>query len=113
MASIFQIGISRNTKCALKDGFRKSSHIWQIYIPFLCNIYIYISFHKKRNKYSSVVIISYNMGKRDLPDIYAQAQGPVAPQALGLGHVLHHMIINKIAYLVMYIAHVMESAVKS
>ena len=27
MASIFQIGISRNTKCALKDGFRKSSHI--------------------------------------------------------------------------------------
>ena len=26
MASIFQIGISRNTKCALKDGFRKSSH---------------------------------------------------------------------------------------
>ena len=35
MASIFQIGISRNTKCALKDGFRKSSHIY-IYI------YIYI-----------------------------------------------------------------------
>ena len=28
MASIFQIGISRNTKCALKDGFRKSSHIF-------------------------------------------------------------------------------------
>ena len=27
MASIFQIGISQNTKCALKDGFRKSSHI--------------------------------------------------------------------------------------
>ena len=27
MASIFQLGISRNTKCALKDGFRKSSHI--------------------------------------------------------------------------------------
>ena len=26
MASIFQTGISRNTKCALKDGFRKSSH---------------------------------------------------------------------------------------
>ena len=26
MASIFQIGISQNTKCALKDGFRKSSH---------------------------------------------------------------------------------------
>ena len=26
MASIFQIDISRNTKCALKDGFRKSSH---------------------------------------------------------------------------------------
>ena len=28
MASIFQIGISQNTKCALKDGFRKSSHIY-------------------------------------------------------------------------------------
>ena len=27
MASIFQIDISRNTKCALKDDFRKSSHI--------------------------------------------------------------------------------------
>ena len=27
MASIFQIGISRNTKRALKDGFCKSSHI--------------------------------------------------------------------------------------
>ena len=28
VASIFQIGISRNTKCALKDGFCKSSHIY-------------------------------------------------------------------------------------
>ena len=28
MASIFQIGISRNTKRALKDSFHKSSHIY-------------------------------------------------------------------------------------
>ena len=27
MVSIFQIGISRNAKCAVKDGFCKSSHI--------------------------------------------------------------------------------------
>ena len=27
---------------------------------------------------------SYNMGKRDLPDIYAQARGP---QARGRGHI--------------------------
>ena len=28
MASIFQIGISQNTKCALTDDFYKSSHIY-------------------------------------------------------------------------------------
>ena len=28
MASIFQNGISRNTKCAVKDGFCSDSHIW-------------------------------------------------------------------------------------
>ena len=33
--------------------------------------------------YTLVVSISYNMGKRDLPDIYAHALGPAA---LGLGH---------------------------
>ena len=31
-----------------------------------------------------VVYISYNMGNRDLPDIYARALGPAA---LGLGHI--------------------------
>ena len=31
-----------------------------------------------------VVYITYNMGKRDLPDIYALARGP---QAQGLGHI--------------------------
>ena len=30
MASIFQIDISRNTKCALKDGFCKSSHVYSM-----------------------------------------------------------------------------------
>ena len=31
MHSIFQISISRNTKCALKVGFRKSGHIYSLY----------------------------------------------------------------------------------
>ena len=31
-----------------------------------------------------VVYITYNMGNRDLPDMYAHALGPVA---LGLGHI--------------------------
>ena len=31
-----------------------------------------------------VVYITYNMGNRDLPDIYAHALGPAA---LGLGHI--------------------------
>ena len=30
------------------------------------------------------ICISYNMSKRDLPDIYARALGPAA---LGLGHI--------------------------
>ena len=32
----------------------------------------------------SFICNSYNMGKRDLPDIYAQARGP---QARGRGHI--------------------------
>ena len=37
-------------------------------------------------KYCNMAVcISYNMGKRDLPDIYALAQGP---QARGHGHML-------------------------
>ena len=40
MALIFQIGISRNTKCALKDGFRKSSHIYKIYIAIAIILYL-------------------------------------------------------------------------
>ena len=38
MASIFQIGISRNTKCALKDGFRKSSHILVVINGMRCTL---------------------------------------------------------------------------
>ena len=34
--------------------------------------------------YTQVVYITYNMGNRDLPDIYAHALGPAA---LGLGHI--------------------------
>ena len=34
--------------------------------------------------YTKVVYITYNMGNRDLPDIYAHALGPAA---LGLGHI--------------------------
>ena len=33
---------------------------------------------------SDVAYITYNMGNRDLPDIYAHALGPAA---LGLGHI--------------------------
>ena len=35
-------------------------------------------------EYTQVVYITYNMGNRDLPDIYAHALGPAA---LGLGHI--------------------------
>ena len=28
VASMFQNGISRNTKCAERDGFRREGHIW-------------------------------------------------------------------------------------
>ena len=34
--------------------------------------------------YTQLVYITYNMGNRDLPDIYAHALGPAA---LGLGHI--------------------------
>ena len=34
--------------------------------------------------YTQVVYITYNMGNRDLPDIYAHILGPAA---LGLGHI--------------------------
>ena len=34
--------------------------------------------------YTQVVYITYNMGNRDLPDIYAHA---LRPAALGLGHI--------------------------
>ena len=34
--------------------------------------------------YTQVVHITYNMGNRNLPDIYAHALGPVA---LGLGYI--------------------------
>ena len=42
MASIFQIGISRNTKCALKDGFCKSSHIFEIPILTVASMVSYM-----------------------------------------------------------------------
>ena len=33
-AWMFQIGFSRNTKCANKDGFHRDSHIPGISVPF-------------------------------------------------------------------------------
>ena len=29
VASMFQNGISRNTKCAIRDSFHRDSHIWE------------------------------------------------------------------------------------
>ena len=46
-ASMFQNGISRNTKCAIRDGFRRDSHKCNLF----CN-YVYIT-------YSSVSSILY------------------------------------------------------
>ena len=37
MASIFQIGISRNTKCALKDGFRNPVTYAQLHMHVQVN----------------------------------------------------------------------------
>ena len=34
---IVKIGISRNTKCAIRDGFRRDSHIYTSY-KLLCNV---------------------------------------------------------------------------
>ena len=39
VASMFQNGISRNTKCAKRDGFHREGHI---YIDIYIYIYIYI-----------------------------------------------------------------------
>ena len=38
MHSIFQISISRNTKCAHKVGFRKFGHICYIVLDYYCNV---------------------------------------------------------------------------
>ena len=47
--------------------------------------------------YAQVVYITYNMGNRDLPDIYAHALGPAA---LGLGHIYIRQI--PLAYVITY-----------
>ena len=54
-ASMFQNGISRNIKCAVKDGFHRDSHIYKyIYI------YIFLSQCVGRSKDPTGVEISYN-----------------------------------------------------
>ena len=77
-------------------------HFWSIacmtsslyYMQFnkcICNLTSEYSFNCGFNffdlsdvVYTQVVYITYNMGNRDLPDIYAHALGPAA---LGLGHI--------------------------
>ena len=34
VASMFQNGISRNTKCAVRDGFRRDSHIYSVQLSY-------------------------------------------------------------------------------
>ena len=46
-----------------------------------------------------VVYISYNMGNRDLPDIYARAIGPAT---LGLGHIPYKWFYWRVKYLAIY-----------
>ena len=74
-------------------------HVWAIacmtsslyYIRFTYNLTSEYRFncgikkflHLSDVTYTLVVYITYNMGNRDLPDIYAHALGPAA---LGLGH---------------------------
>ena len=42
MVSMFQNGISQNTKCAIKDGFRTDSHICSCYLTSLCGLCRYL-----------------------------------------------------------------------
>ena len=37
---MFQNGISRNTKCAERDGFRREGHIWYEIYAFVLTVYI-------------------------------------------------------------------------
>ena len=52
-ASMFQNGISRNTKCAVRDGFRRDSHI--------CDLCVFLHAHGVRTnntlKYMHVVTV--------------------------------------------------------
>ena len=53
------------------------------------NMYVEHSFYQEnrsfmKNNHTKSICNSYNMGKRDLPDIYALARGP---QARGRGHI--------------------------
>ena len=62
---LYQLSIS---SLKAKNVVKFCVHISPIFSCRVTYIYIYI-----------YICISYNMGKRDLPDIYALARGPQAP----------------------------------
>ena len=42
VASMFHNGISRNTKCAKRDGFRREGHICQIKVDLSSSVYVIV-----------------------------------------------------------------------
>ena len=58
--------------------------IYNLASDYTFNCGFKIFFDLSDEVYTQVVYITYNMGNRDLPDIYAHALGPAA---LGLGHI--------------------------
>ena len=51
---------------------------------FLHQKFYHLQYVRLSDKAQLATCNSYNMGKRDLPDVYAQARGP---QARGRGHI--------------------------
>ena len=64
MASMFQNGISQNTKCAIRDGFRRDSHIYEyvctlLYVCAFALVYV-VTGPAKKDQVGTKYTISQN-----------------------------------------------------
>ena len=60
-AWILQIGFSRNTKCAIKDGFRRDSHICSMKFSWIYKQYIIYHLQQSKCKCFAPLYFSYNL----------------------------------------------------
>ena len=58
VASMFQNGVSRNTKCAERDGFHREGHIYAALC--VCNVVQYIAMKVRKIPYVTVHSVSAN-----------------------------------------------------